>query len=277
MDAQARVQAFCKMKISVVIPGLVRDALFERAVASVAASCARRLDVLCEMVPVVGVSPVSAARNAGLDRATGDWIAWVDADDEVLPDWFGSIADAIASDSQADVVSFNARVEWADGSTRSPAVVGGAAHAGDVLAERSAGQMWNKVVRRSLFDGVRFAGALHEDYRLLADVLPRARGVVHIDRVLYVYRRRRTGLSQYGDREGARATLDALIGRCEAMEGPLRAEMEKGMVQRIVDYSRRCGSVPAFRSFVRRHLAGVLLDRGISFRVKVKCLLSALS
>ena len=34
------------------------------------------------------------ARNKGLERATGDWITWVDCDDVVEPAWFATICRA---------------------------------------------------------------------------------------------------------------------------------------------------------------------------------------
>lgn len=48
-------------------------------------------------------SGVSAARNAGLNISTGEWIAWVDADDWIENDMFQYLLEGVA-DYQADVV-----------------------------------------------------------------------------------------------------------------------------------------------------------------------------
>ena len=90
------------MKLSVYIPTLERDALFERCMRSIERSIAeagtRGLPPTeYEIVVVEGVSPLSEARNEGLWRTTGEWIATVDADDEVTDDWFREICRAIVA------------------------------------------------------------------------------------------------------------------------------------------------------------------------------------
>ncbi len=251
------------MKISVIVPSL--DGSMPRGIPD---------DERLELVVVKGVTPVGAARNEGLARATGEWIAWVDADDEVTSEWLGCVVDAIESNKDADVVSFDAKVVWEDGSGRASYRVGGEANAADVMSERAAGQMWNKVIRRDLFDGLRFEGAAHEDYRLLCSLLPRSKKVVHIAKELYVYHRRGDGLSRHLDREAGLAALKALIAMCEGAEGEWRGEIAKGVVQRIADFERRAGKVRELRLFVRRHVWSLLLDPGISLRVKVKAMLA---
>ncbi|MGF7159484.1 succinoglycan biosynthesis protein ExoM [Rhodoligotrophos appendicifer] len=54
-------------------------------------------------VVAVGAGNISAARNAVLDRATGDWIAFVDDDEWVAADWLIRMR-AAAEDFAADVV-----------------------------------------------------------------------------------------------------------------------------------------------------------------------------
>ncbi len=229
-------------------------------------------DERLEVVAVEGVSPVGEARNEGLEKATGEYIAWVDSDDAVSGDWLDEIWGAIKE--EPDVISFDARVEWHDGSGRRPYRVGGIAKAEDVMAERATGQMWNKVIRRGLFEGLRFEGAAHEDYGLLCELLPRAKTIVHIGKELYVYRRGEKGLSQHVDREAGAEALRRLVAKCEALEAKWRGEMAKGVVQRIADFGRRCGKEDDLRRFVRRNLWGVVMDGRLSARVKIKALMA---
>ena len=216
---------------------------------------------------------VSWARNEGLRRASGEYIAWVDDDDVVMENWAAIICDGLGS--CPDVLSFNAKVEWRD-SLRSGYCVGGEANAADVMSERTNSQLWNKVIRRELFAGLEFQGAVHEDYRLLCELLPKARSFKHVPKMLYVYRRSQNGASQFPNAESAREALNGLIEMCESVSSGHGREMQKGVAQRIADFCVNAKGNWTFRKFILGHLPGLIIDRGISARMKWKCILAAL-
>lgn len=216
---------------------------------------------------------VSWARNEGLRRASGEYIAWVDGDDVVMENWAAIICDGLGS--CPDVLSFNAKVEWRD-SLRSGYCVGGEANAEDVMSERTNSQLWNKVIRRELFAGLEFQGAVHEDYRLLCELLPKARSFKHVPEMLYAYRRGRNGASQFPDAESAREALNGLIEICEKVSDGYRCEMRKGVAQRIADFCVNAEGTWPLRKFILRSLPALMVDGGISARVKGKCILAAL-
>ena len=120
---------------------------------------------------------LSDARNAGLEAMTGEWFAFVDSDDTVLPDYIGYLCDlAAAFDCKLAVCGFD--VAFADGRRQSR---GGDARY--VLDTRAAMERifydrfltvgaWGKLYHRSLLGDVRFpVGRLFEDagttYRFL--------------------------------------------------------------------------------------------------------------
>lgn len=204
------------VKLSIIVPTLKGE------VPRSLESAAEREDV--EIVVVKGVSPVGKARNEGLRRARGEWIAWVDADDEVEEGWLEEILSILTSrtsQTSPDIISVNVRQEWHDGSGRESTILDG----------RKCGQLWSKVFRRSLFDWLEFQGAVHEDYRIQCQ-MPREAKRVHLDKVLYVYKRRAEGLSQHRDAKATVRALWGLIKICNSWE------MAKGIWERIWDFAK---------------------------------------
>ena len=270
------------MKLSIYIPTLKRDELFERCRLSIERSVAAAEDVAVdhEVVVVEGVSPVSAARNEALRRVTGDWIATVDADDEVEETWFGEISKAIREadrpDSDIDGIVFDMMVE-SGGRNRvlrygREGIVDAATLREDVLYEmRIFGHLVRHVIRRELWNGVRFdAVQVLEDALVLPQVLSRARRIRYIDRPLYRYIRRAESLCsttplveflRISIGQVARFGKPAAVGACIAAYNCLYDRVD-------VDGEAR--------RWIRRNLPTVLADRKVGWRWKLKFVLAAL-
>lgn len=264
------------MKISIIIP-IGDKASYESCKASVLSSIAAS-NVKGDNIELIEIfdddhKGVAWARNEGLHRASGDYIAWVDSDDEVREDWLPSILFGLAG--KPDVLSFNVLVEWV-GANRSSYKIGGPAYAADVMAERQNGQLWNKVIRRELFSGLSFRGATHEDYCLLCELLPKARTFNYIDKVLYVYRRSVKGLSQHPEVELGLMAILGLIEFCGKAPYRWRREIKKGVAQRAADFCLNAESSQELRRFIRGTLLSIFFDAGLSVRTKAKCLLAGL-
>jgi len=229
------------LKLSVIVPSLTGE---------VPASVRALVDQV-ELVVVNGISPVAEARNVGLARATGDYLAWVDADDEIADTWLASVRRALAS--APDIVTFDVRTEWHDGSGRAPY---GQRHctadfSRDYLRGRLPGQLWCKVMKAELFRGRRFAGSCYEDTRMLCDILQDARRkgcrlkVVDVPETLYVYRRRADGLSQLRRTWPTMVSLLRLTVRCRSSDmlvGMLRLwwDFAKSPARRLLSWRLSC-------------------------------------
>lgn len=180
------------MKLSVIVPSLT---------GSVPESLRRQVmgreDV--ELVVVTGVSPVGRARNEGLRRAIGDYVAWVDADDEVAEDWLESILGELGRTEPArgrlDGLLFDAE---AFGWRRAASFVYGgrqSVFAGTELArevyrdERLKSHLWRWALRRELWDGESFDEEVValEDYLVLPNVVAKAKEIGYLPKKLYHY------------------------------------------------------------------------------------------
>ncbi|MCB5183185.1 bifunctional glycosyltransferase/CDP-glycerol:glycerophosphate glycerophosphotransferase [Streptomyces antimicrobicus] len=148
----------------------------------------------------VGLGP---ARNAGLDRAVGDYVLFLDGDDTFAPGALQAIADRLKATGSPDVLVHDyARAFWTGEVVRNRlshrlAEDGPASFR---LADRPSllGMLmvvWNKAYRREFVEreGLRFAPGFYEDVAWTYPALLTAESVAVLDRVCVHYRQRRTG------------------------------------------------------------------------------------
>lgn len=135
----------------------------------------------------------AAARNTGVEAARGEFVCFVDSDDEMLPGYLEVLLTA-ARDASADIAIGNVVYQRQDGSraerpARAVGVFQGAEAARLALLDRIAPFTCDKLVRRSLFADVRFPeGLINEDFLTNPVLQARAGRVVVTDRPVYLYR-----------------------------------------------------------------------------------------
>lgn len=140
---------------------------------------------------------LSAARNAGLDAAKGEYIMFVDSDDWIEPDTL-EVMLPLLQNTGADlaVCSFQITKTFpADTTAVRHLFPGQTLSMEAVLADQCTPNAWiytapwAKLYSRDLFDGIRFpVGFIYEDSAVWHRILGKCRTIALTDRVLYNYR-----------------------------------------------------------------------------------------
>ncbi|GGX65903.1 bifunctional glycosyltransferase/CDP-glycerol:glycerophosphate glycerophosphotransferase [Streptomyces minutiscleroticus] len=143
------------------------------------------------------------ARNAGMERATGDYLVFLDGDDTLTPHALRAIADRLRETGDPDVLVYDyARTFWSGETVRNQqaARLAQEGPAPFRLADRPGllemlMVVWNKAYRRDFVEreGFAFPPGYYEDTPWTYPVLMAAGTIATLDRVCVHYRQRRRG------------------------------------------------------------------------------------
>lgn len=221
------------------------------------------------------------ARNEGLARATGDWIAWVDCDDVVERSWMSEIVAAIVEHADCEVIQMDATEVKPGGVTRllrygQSGLVSGESFARELL--RNDGMpawLWTRVFRRKVLAGCKFEGRVKQDYQMFLQLLPRISNVWSIGKPLYRYIRHGHGLSNYIQSMDYADAGKGFVAQIEALPKRWLHDARVGLALMMADVARHSQQENGSRYWIRKYLATVLFDFKVPIRLKVKALLAA--
>lgn len=239
------------VKLSVIVPTL--DGSIPE---SLAAHIAEYRDV--EVIVVKGVSPVGKARNLGLMRATGDYIAWVDSDDEISSRWLDEIVGVMSSSGRADVLVLD--YEMVSEGWKKDVIwhESGRGIVADLLSGRLSPECWRFIAKRELWEGLSFdeTAEVAEDYRVMPRLLQKAKSYAHVG-LVYRYLVNPASLIHDFSPARARACLKAAEDRLVEFRGTSWEEDARADTIRWAGWLFESGQI---RSDARRFLASHLLE-----------------
>lgn len=260
------------MKLSVIIPCLERDENVERAIRSIGGG----VDGLeLELVVVEGERPLGHARNVGLGRATGDYVAWVDGDDEVEPDWLSAIAGALRAQPGVDVVALGmTHVGWPGRRDIAWQGVVGEVDPKRLLTEvyhdvHLAGNQVLFVTRRALWRGLAFDEDIlvGEDYLMAPRILARAKTGRNLGLPLYRYHCTAGSLMAEPSEAKLRDLETIARRRLAEVTAEFRKAAEWGVGTRhywTADLAalrrQETSAAKAARRWIRRHFVGLICE-----------------
>lgn len=146
----------------------------------------------------------AAAKNTGLDAATGDYLAFADSDDWLELNAYEHMADLLI-EKDADVVQGSFTEEYVNKSVPHENSDAGREYDTRTYLKRfttdwTCALLWDKLYKKKLFDGIRFeTGHIVDDEFFTYQGMMRAKTIICDGKKLYHYRKRQSSATENPD------------------------------------------------------------------------------
>lgn len=211
---------------------------------------------------------LSATRNRGVDISCGKFIAFLDADDKLMPHFVKSIFSVVISNSVVDIVEFN--MVKSDGTFLNICV------GNDDLIQKFKNGKWYacaRVYNKELLNCGFVIGIYYEDIFLIPDLYLKSRKNIEINEVLYWYRVNQesiTNCKSISVVEKSIKSFEVVLDkyRQTEMDVCLRSIVYYHVLYLSVIYILQNRSLYQSLQFLRKHHQTVRLKCLMCFRIK---------
>lgn len=158
---------------------------------------------------------LSDARNYGLDRAEGEYITFVDSDDELAPGTLGKLIVILDAHKDYDILEYPVLENPGrdDEHLFNPGI-NEYADAPDWLSEQGLTHCWacNKIYKRWVFNSIRFPfGRKYEDMLTMGSIIKKRPFIATTDKGMYIYHWNGDSITAKERQKGLQTLLETQI------------------------------------------------------------------